>query len=123
MYLDERAPATPLREVVGSGKVSLDPDAGNALVKLLNAQIDQAEGWIERISRLGRPAALGTNAVATAMSRKFERYADGDENSLLTVITAYREVLRQTHGVVSGAMRNFHDSDDRARAAFARLHR
>ncbi|GLZ32215.1 hypothetical protein Lesp02_44030 [Lentzea sp. NBRC 105346] len=121
MYLDQTAaptPAVPLKESVSTGNVSLDHETGDRLTKLLNYQMDMADSWLERIGRLARPAPLGTNPVGAAMSEKFENAAGGDETSFLAVITAYREVLRQTQDAVSGAMRNLTNADDDQAATF-----
>lgn len=120
MYL---ANQTPLRESVGSGQVSLDPESGEALDRMLKNQLDAADAWLERISRLARPAPLGTNSVGTAMSEKFEGRANTDEVSFLAVISAYREVLQQTHDAVTGAIRNFRQLDEEQRHVFTQINR
>lgn len=115
MYLNQSAAQTataPLRESVNSGQVSLNPEAGDKLTKVLNAQLDQTDAWLERINRLARPAPLGANPVGAAMSQKFESLASGDETSFHAVITAYREVLRQTQEAIGSAIRNTRAADE-----------
>jgi hypothetical protein len=119
MYLNQTAPeaaaetpAAPLREAVNNGDVSLDPEAGDRLTKLLNNQLDLTEAWLERSKQMARPLPLGTSGVAEAMSDKFQFLANGDELSLYAVVRAYREVLTQTQEAVNSAIRNVQGADE-----------
>ena len=123
MYVDEHSaqtrPSASLRQSVNSGEISLHPEAGDRLAKLLAAQLDQAEEWLERIARLSRPAPLGTNAIGKAMSAKFEQRAKGDEeNSFYSVVQAYRDVLKQTDDAIRSAIRNYRTTDEDQAQAF-----
>ncbi|MEV0680705.1 hypothetical protein AB0I60_29740 [Actinosynnema sp. NPDC050436] len=110
-----------LRESVNSGRVLLDPATGEEMRKMLLEQIDQVDSWLERAGRLARPAPLGANPVGDRMAAKFEGRAEGDELSFLSVMTAYREVLQQTHDSVRSAIRNFLAVDEEHRAELTRL--
>jgi hypothetical protein len=118
MYLvDSQSPppaegkAVALNNSVTSGQVTLDPATGEDLRKTLREQIDQVDSWLERAGRLARPAPLGANPVGQAMTYKFEHRADGEVHSFVSVMTAYRTVLEQTHEAVSTAIRNYHQVD------------
>ncbi|WP_433265053.1 hypothetical protein ACQPZF_36850 [Actinosynnema sp. CS-041913] len=101
-----------LRETVDSGRVTLDPATGEELRRMLLEQIDQVDSWLERAGRLARPAPLGANPVGDKMAAKFESRAEGEEMSFTSVMTAYREVLQQTHDSVRSAIRNFRAVDE-----------
>ncbi|NUT50442.1 MAG: hypothetical protein HOV94_24515 [Saccharothrix sp.] len=110
-----------LQETVNSGRVSLDPATGEELRKMLLEQIDQVDSWLERAGRLARPAPIGANPVGDRLARKFETRADGDPKSFVAVMTAYREVLQQTHDSVQSAIRNFTAVDDEAGVRLTKL--
>ncbi|GGP83338.1 hypothetical protein [Saccharothrix coeruleofusca] len=110
-----------LQETVNSGRVSLDPVVGEQLRRMLLEQIDQVDSWLERAGRLARPAPLGANPVGDRMAHKFETRADGDPLSFVSVMTAYREVLQQTHDSVQSAIRNFQLVDEEHGSELTRL--
>jgi hypothetical protein len=97
-----------LQETVNSGRVSLDPATGEELRKMLLEQMDQVDSWLERAGRLARPAPIGRNPV-------------GDPRSFVAVMTAYREVLQQTHDSVRNAIRNFTAVDDESSVELRKL--
>lgn len=124
----EEAPQPPvgsgvlaLSESVNSGRVTLDPATGEELRRMLVEQIDQVDSWLERAGRLARPAPLGANPVGDRMAAKFEARAEGDPMSFVSVMTAYREVLQQTHDSVRSAIRNFQAIDDEHGSELTRL--
>ncbi|CAL9336128.1 hypothetical protein SUDANB95_00170 [Actinosynnema sp. ALI-1.44] len=110
-----------LSESVNSGRVTLDPATGEELRRMLVEQIDQVDSWLERAGRLARPAPLGANPVGDRMAAKFEARAEGDPMSFVSVMTAYREVLQQTHDSVRSAIRNFQAIDDEHGSELTRL--
>ncbi|RKT57372.1 hypothetical protein [Saccharothrix australiensis] len=110
-----------LQETVNSGRVTLDPATGDELRKMLLEQIDQVDSWLERAGRLARPAPLGANPVGDRMAAKFERRAEGDPESFVAVMTAYRDVLQQTHDSVQSAIRNFLAVDEAHGTELTRL--
>ena len=110
-----------LQETVNSGRVSLDPATGEELRKMLLEQMDQVDSWLERAGRLARPAPIGRNPVGDRLAQKFETRADGDPRSFVAVMTAYREVLQQTHDSVQNAIRNFTQVDDESSVELRRL--
>lgn len=115
------AQVVALQETVNSGRVSLDPAVGEELRRMLLEQIDQVDSWLERAGRLARPAPLGANPVGDRMAHKFEARADGDPLSFVSVMTAYREVLQQTHDSVQSAIRNFQLVDEEHGSELTRL--
>jgi hypothetical protein len=110
-----------LSESVNSGRVTLDPATGDELRRMLVEQIDQVDSWLERAGRLARPAPLGANPVGDRMAAKFEARAEGDPMSFVSVMTAYREVLQQTHDSVNSAIRNFEAIDEEHGSELTRL--
>jgi len=110
-----------LRETVTSGRVLLDPATGEELRRMLVEQVDQVDSWLERAGRLARPAPLGANPVGDRMAAKFGARAEGDPQSFVSVMTAYRDVLQQTHDSVQGAIRNFRAVDEDHGSELTRL--
>jgi hypothetical protein len=109
MYIAEAgqpdaAPVTPLRESVDSGQVSLQPEAGGQLRKVLAEQLHQVDMWLAQMNTLTQRAPLGANPVGEAMAGKFETRAHGDPMSFDSVMTAYRDVLQQTLDAVTKAV-------------------
>lgn len=137
MYVDENAPAVALTRTlatpadhaattlsermadvaaldaaVRSGEVVLEPEAGERLLTSLRRQADAAEDWLNRLRGMSRPVPLGTNWVSQAMSDKFERRADGEDVSFVSVLDQYHRMLRNAHDTVDEAMRRYQDTED-----------
>lgn len=145
MYVDdttEAIPATPARQVsdqaatsladrmadvavitnaVNAGELTIDPETGAKLLGTLREQSDAAGQWLERLKGMARPVPLGTNWVGEAMSGKFERRADGEDVSFVTVLGQYQRTLLQAHGAVDEAMRRYQTTEHESATALRRI--
>lgn len=136
MYVDENAAptdraATTLSErmadvaaldtAVRTGEVVIEPEAGERLLDTLRRQADAAADWIDRLRGMSRPVPLGTNWVGRAMSGKFERRADGEDVSFVSVLDQYHRMLVQARAAIDEAMRRYQATDDGAAAAVRRI--
>lgn len=145
MYIDdstEVTPATPVRQptdqaastlaermadvavitnAVNAGELTIDPESGARLLTTLRQQADAAGDWLERLRGMARPVPLGTNWVGEAMSGKFEKRADGEDVSFVSVLDQYQRMLMQAHGAVDEAMRRYQTTDDESATALARI--
>lgn len=110
-----------LRETVDSGQVSLDPEAGERLRAMLAEQLDHASTWLTHTNSLTERAPLGANPVGDAMADKFESLAHGDPLSFVSIMTSYRDVLRQTLDTVTKAIHAIQQVDSDYRAEFTGL--
>jgi hypothetical protein len=110
--LSERmADVAALDQAVQSGQVVLEPEAGRKLLTTLRGQADDAAEWLNRLKGMSRPVPLGTNWVAEAMSGKFERRADGEDVSFVTVLDQYHQMLVKAHDAVDEAIRRYQTTD------------
>jgi hypothetical protein len=120
--LSERmADVAALDAAVRSGQVVLEPEAGEKLLATLRGQADAAGEWLNRLKGMSRPVPLGTNWVAEAMSGKFERRADGEDVSFVSVLGQYHQMLVKAHDAVDEAIRRYQASEHGSVAAFRRV--
>ncbi|SFT08972.1 hypothetical protein [Saccharopolyspora flava] len=110
-----------VRDAVGELDLKLNPDAGETLRSALDARLSEVDSWLSRAQNLAREAPFGQNPVATAMSGKFAGRAEGDERSLVAVLTRYREVLADARDAIEGAMRTYRETDERVADSFQKL--
>ena len=110
-----------LRENVESGKLVLDPAAGEEILSMLKQQMDQVDSWLSRASGLARRAPFGQHPVGEAMAAKFENTAGGEGTSLAGVLTPYRQVLQDAHDTVGEAMKQYRAVEDNHVESFRNL--
>jgi hypothetical protein len=55
------------------------------------------------------------------MSGKFERRADGEDVSFVSVLDQYHRTLQQAHDTVDEAMRRYQTTDDDSATAMRRI--
>jgi hypothetical protein len=120
--LSERmADVAALDQAVQSGRVVLEPEAGEKLLATLRGQADAAAEWLNRLKGMSRPVPLGANWVAEAKSGKFERRADGEDVSFVTVRDQYHQMVVKAHDAVDEAVRRYQASEQGSVAAFRRV--
>jgi hypothetical protein len=120
--LSERlADVAGLERSVQSGQVVLEPEAGAKLLATLRGQADAAAQWLTQLKGMSRPVPLGTNWVAEAMSGKFERRAEGEDVSFVSVLDQYHQMLVKAHDVVDEAIRRYQASEHGSVAALRRV--
>jgi hypothetical protein len=112
-----------LRENVKSGRLSLDPSAGEQIRSMLAEQMTRVDTWLKQAGNLARQAPLGQNPVGQAMAAKFAQRADSKDDSFTGVLTRYRQVLSDAHDALSDAMRQYRELDDSAAESLRRLAR
>ncbi|WP_234995757.1 hypothetical protein [Streptoalloteichus hindustanus] len=110
-----------LKRDVDAGRLSLDPTAGEQLRTALREQVDIADAWLARARGMGRRIPLGDNPVGAAMAEKFERRAEGRDDSCVAVLEQYRAVLEDAHDAVADAMRHYRETEDGHVRTFSRL--
>ncbi|HEX6359665.1 hypothetical protein [Actinophytocola sp.] len=110
-----------ISNAVKAGELVIDPEAGEKLLTTLRGQADSAAAWLERLRGMSRPVPLGTNWVGEAMSGKFERRADGEDVSFVSVLDQYHRTLLQAHSTVDEAMRRYQTTDDDSATALRRI--
>ncbi|MEB3368025.1 hypothetical protein [Saccharopolyspora mangrovi] len=118
---DSTASVAAMGDAVESLDLKLDPDAGEAIRSALDERLTAVDSWLSQARNLARQAPLGENPVGTAMAQKFANRADGGENSLVSVLTRYREVLVDARDAVEGAMRTYRETDQRVADSFQKL--
>jgi hypothetical protein len=120
--LSERmADVSALDNAVRAGEVVLEPEAGEKLLTTLRGQADAAADWLNRLRGMSRPVPLGTNWVGEAMSGKFERRADGEDVSFVSVLDQYHQMLVKAHDTVDEAIRRYQTSDQGSATALRRV--
>ncbi len=110
-----------LNAAVQSGQVTLEPEAGQKLLTTLRGQADAAADWLNRLRGMSRPVPLGTNWVGEAMSGKFERRADGEDVSFVSVLDQYHAMLVKAHDTVRDAIRRYQTAEHSNVAALRRI--
>jgi hypothetical protein len=125
---DVRANAMSVQDRIGSlheevlaGRLNLEPAVGERIVKMLAAQTEQVDSWLERSRALARRVPLGRNPVGEAMAGKFENRAGGEHASFAGAFTAYRQVLQDAQDAMTEAMASYRDAEDRNADTFRRL--
>lgn len=97
---------------ITSGRVTLDPEAGERLITALRAQADDVDGWLGRVGRMTSPLPLGANMVGNAMAGKFSGRADGEQTSFAAVLGTYRTVLDAALSAVTRAVGSYRDAEN-----------
>ncbi|WP_406692422.1 hypothetical protein REH65_11560 [Saccharopolyspora sp. ID03-671] len=110
-----------MRDGVEKLDLKLDPDAGEAIRSALDERLHAVDNWLSRARNLAREAPFGKNPVGTAMAGKFAGRAEGGENSLVSVLTRYREVLVDARDAIEDAMRTYRNTDERVADSFQKL--
>jgi hypothetical protein len=102
-----------LNEDVQSGRLQLDPAAGEQIRSMLAGQMQQVDTWLDRARGLARRVPLGQNPVGEAMAGKFEDRAGGENSSFAGVFTSYRQVLQDAHDTMGEAMRMYGETEQK----------
>ncbi|MET0132807.1 MAG: hypothetical protein ABW215_04355 [Kibdelosporangium sp.] len=110
-----------LDAAVKSGEVVLEPEAGEKLLATLRGQADSAGEWLNRLRGMSRPVPLGTNWVGQAMSGKFERRAEGEDVSFVSVLDQYHQMLVKAHDTVSQAIQAYQATEEGSVQALRRV--
>ncbi|TWF93582.1 hypothetical protein FHU35_15435 [Saccharopolyspora dendranthemae] len=118
---ESTASVDAMRDAVESLDLKLDPQAGETIRAALEERLASVDSWLTQARNLARQAPLGENPVGTAMAQKFAGRAEGGENSLVSVLTRYREVLTDAREAIQSAMRTYRETDQRVADSFQKL--
>ena len=118
---ESTASVDAMRDAVESLDLKLDPQAGETIRAALDERLASVDSWLTQARNLARQAPLGENPVGTAMAQKFAGRAEGGENSLVSVLTRYREVLTAAREAIQSAMRTYQETDQRVADSFQKL--
>ncbi|GAB3699539.1 hypothetical protein [Saccharopolyspora tripterygii] len=118
---ESTASVDAMRDAVESLDLKLDPQAGETIRAALEERLASVDSWLTQARNLARQAPLGENPVGTAMAQKFVGRAEGGENSLVSVLTRYREVLTDAREAIQSAMRTYQETDQRVADSFHKL--
>lgn len=118
---ESTASVDAMRDAVESLDLKLDPQAGETIRAALDERLASVDSWLAQARNLARQAPLGENPVGTAMAQKFAGRAEGGENSLVSVLTRYREVLTDAREAIQSAMRTYRETDQHVADSFQKL--
>ncbi|GAB2829190.1 hypothetical protein [Lentzea nigeriaca] len=99
--------AAKLDQAADSGKLTLDVDAADALIKAVDAARDQVmDLWKRASKQLATPLQLGENPVAKAISARFAELAVGEDSGAAKALLDLFKVLDD----IGNALRKNRDS-------------
>ncbi|MFS8100848.1 hypothetical protein LFM09_27335 [Lentzea alba] len=94
--------ATKLGEKADSGKLTLDEDAADALIKAVDAARDQVmDLWKRATDQLATPLQFGENPVAKAISARFSELAVGEDSGAAKALLDLFKVLDDISNALS----------------------
>lgn len=117
------AAVAAIRDNVVTGRLSLDPEAGDEFLSMLRDQMNRVDAWLRGTRQLARRPPLGSNPVAQAMAFKFEHRAGATDGSLSLagVLTQYRLVLEEAHAAADQAMELYRRTEEDQVHSFRQL--
>jgi uncharacterized protein YukE len=110
--------AAKLDQAADSGKLTLDVDAADALIKAVDAARDQVMDLWERASKqLATPLQFGENPVAKAISARFSELAVGEDSGAAKALLDLFKVLDDISNALSKNRDNTRNADEEAENA------
>ncbi|NKE58862.1 hypothetical protein FXN61_19435 [Lentzea sp. PSKA42] len=110
--------AAKLDQAADSGKLTLDVDAADALIKAVDAARDQVmDLWKRTTNQLATPLQLGENPVAKAISARFAELAVGEESGASKALLDLFKVLDDISNALSKNRDTIRDADEDAEQA------
>lgn len=110
--------AAKLDQAADSGRLSLDVDAADALIKAVDAARDQVVDLWERASKqLATPLQFGENPVAKAISARFSDLAVGEDSGAAKALFDLFKVLDDISNALSRNRDSIRDTDEEAEKA------
>ncbi len=107
--------AAKLDQAADSGKLTLDFDAADALIKAVDAARDQVmDLWKRATDQLATPLQLGENPVAKAISARFADLAVGEDSGAAKALLDLFKVLDDISNALSRNRDNIRDADEQA---------
>ncbi|MEV6244014.1 hypothetical protein [Lentzea sp. NPDC051838] len=94
--------AAKLDQAADSGKLTLDVDAADALIKAVDTARDQVmDLWKRTSDQLATPLQLGENPVAKAISARFSELAVGEDSGAAKALLDLFKVLDDISNALS----------------------
>jgi hypothetical protein len=110
--------AAKLDQAADSGKLTLDVDAADALIKAVGDARDQVKDLWERTSKqLATPLQFGENPVAKAISARFSDLAVGEDSGAAKALFDLFQVLDDISDALKRNRDNTRDADEEAEEA------
>lgn len=110
--------AAKLDQAADSGKLTLDEDAADALIKAVNTARDQVmDLWKRTSDQLATPLQFGENPVAKAISARFSELAVGEDSGAAKALLDLFKVLDDISNALSKNRDNTLNADDNAQQA------
>ncbi|WP_089907865.1 hypothetical protein [Lentzea albida] len=107
--------AAKLDEAADSGKLTLDVDAADALIKAVDAARDQVmDLWKRATDQLATPLQLGENPVAKAISARFTDLAVGEDSGAAKALLDLFKVLDDIGDALRRSRDSIRDADEDA---------
>ncbi|MDX8032286.1 hypothetical protein SK803_18870 [Lentzea sp. BCCO 10_0856] len=107
--------AAKLDQAADSGKLTLDVDAADALIKAVDAARDQVmDLWKRATDQLATPLQLGENPVAKAISARFADLAVGEDSGAAKALLDLFKVLDDISNALSRNRDSIRDADEEA---------
>lgn len=107
--------AAKLDQAADSGKLTLDVEAADALIKAVDAARDQVmDLWKRATDQLATPLQLGENPVAKAISARFSDLAVGEDSGAAKALLDLFKVLDDISNALSRNRDSIRDADEEA---------
>ncbi|MFD5831159.1 hypothetical protein [Lentzea sp. NPDC060358] len=107
--------AAKLDQAADSGKLTLDFEAADALIKAVDAARDQVmDLWKRATDQLATPLQLGENPVAKAISARFNDLAVGEDSGAAKALLDLFKVLDDISNALSRNRDTMRDADEDA---------
>jgi uncharacterized protein YukE len=110
--------AAKLDQAADNGKLTLDVDAADALIKAVDAARDQVmDLWKRASDQLATPLQLGENPVAKAISARFADLAVGEDSGAAKALLDLFKVLDDISNALSKNRDSIRATDEEAEKA------
>jgi len=107
--------AAKLDQAADSGKLTLDVDAADALIKAVDAARDQVmDLWKRATDQLATPLQFGENPVAKAISARFSELAVGEDRGAAKALLDLFKVLDDISDALRRNRDTIRDADEEA---------
>lgn len=107
--------AAKLDQAADSGKLTLDVDSAEALIKAVDAARDQVmDLWKRATDQLATPLQLGENPIAKAISARFADLAVGEDSGAAKALLDLFKVLDDISDALRRSRDTIRDTDEEA---------
>jgi hypothetical protein len=111
--------AAKLDQAADKGKLTLDVDAADALIKAVEDARDQVmDLWKRTSDQLATPLQFGENPVARAISARFSELAVGEDSGAAKALLDLFKVLDDISAALNKNRENTRNADEEAKQGF-----